>query len=70
MSRNSYHVQPSRRGADFFGMLVKAYDIALSGIGKNGDLYVDGGAGTWEWSVDLVSFARKVAATTRSDSDP
>ena len=70
MSRISSHVHPSRCGADFFGILVNASITALREIGTNADLYVDGGAWTCWYNVDLVSLARKVAATIGSDSVP
>ena len=49
---------------------VNAYVTALSGIGKNPDLQVDGGAGTCVLSVALVNVERKLVATTGSDSVP
>ena len=52
------------------GMAVKASEMALIGIGTNGVLKEDGGIGTWLCGVFLVSLARKVAATTGSDSVP
>ncbi len=51
-------------------MPVNASEMALIGIGTNGVLKDDGGIGTWLCGVFLVSLARKVAATTGSDSVP
>ncbi len=50
------------------GMAVNASEMALIGIGTNGVLKEDGGIWTWLCGVCLVSLARKVAATTGSDS--
>ncbi len=52
------------------GMPVNASEMALIGIGTNGVLKTDGGIGTWLCGLFLVSLARKVAATTGSDSVP
>jgi hypothetical protein len=69
-SLNSSQVHPSLIGADFFGMLVKASDTALIGMGTKGVTKADGGGGTCVCGSDLVSLARKVAATVGSDTVP
>ena len=61
---------PSLIGADFFGMPVKAFDTPLVGIGTKGVMKADGGGGTCVCGSDLVSLARKVAATVGSYSVP
>ena len=52
------------------GMAVNSSEMALIGIGTNGVLKEDGGIWTWMCGVCLVSFARKVAATTGLHSVP